>query len=81
MAIDKPVYGWVNNVTNAGVYTVDFNNLTPFPKTVSVLFPEFMSALIIGRKAGLGMGYVMANRGFSGSGRSRSGEGWIPGWV
>lgn len=66
LGIDQPVYGWVNNVTDGGVYAIDFNTLTPFPRTVSVGFTESLSAIIVGRKAGVGsLGYVMTNGGFS----------------
>ena len=66
IGMDKPVYGWVNNVGNAGVYTIDFNNLTPFPRDISVMFSESVSVFLIGRGADdASTGYVMANHGFS----------------
>lgn len=66
MGMDRPVYGWVNDVTDAGSYTIDFNSLTPFPKNISVSFTGSTAAFIIGRKSDVGStGYIMANHGFS----------------
>ena len=65
-ATDQPVYGWVDNVVNGGVYTVDFGSLTPFPKTISVSYSESISAVMIGKNTNDGgIGYFVTNDGFS----------------
>ena len=65
-ATGDPVYGWVDNVVDGGVYTVDFDALTPFPKTISVAYSESISAVMIGKNTNAGgIGYFMSNNGFS----------------
>lgn len=63
--IDTSVYGWVDNVSDTEAHTVDFNNLTPFPKNISVLVKDVVTGLIVGRKAdGGSLGYIMTNASF-----------------
>lgn len=65
-AIDQPVYGWVDNVTDGGTYAVDFGTFTPFEKTISVSFLKSMSGILIGKKSGeVGNGHVIYNFGAS----------------
>ena len=66
LAMDQPVYGWVDDATDGGTYTLDFNSLTPFPKNIVIPFSESMSGLIIGRNSDMNSnGYMMTNTGFS----------------
>lgn len=62
----QPVYGWLDNVFNKGIYTVDFNALTPFPKTISVAYSESISAVMMGKDTNVDrLGYFVTNDGFS----------------
>jgi len=78
----EPVYGWIDNVTNGGTYTVDYNDLTPYPKTVTIQPAASIAIEIDARNtADPEPGYRMFNTGYPrNSGESAAKFGYVDGF-